>query len=193
MALQALPSINYVYADEKGNIGYVYNGLSPNRREGADWSGVLPGDRPDLIWKGYLPFDRRPQVWSPKGGLVFNANNTPFQATAFGDGLNPYAFSPTMGIQTNMTNRSLRETETFAADDQITPEEFRAYKFDVTYSHRSTVAAFVGELLGPPQGRRRHRRAQAILAKWTTPRRSPARRGPRHPDGPARDHRSRKP
>ena len=26
MRLQALPSINYIYADEKGNIGYVYNG-----------------------------------------------------------------------------------------------------------------------------------------------------------------------
>jgi penicillin amidase/acyl-homoserine-lactone acylase len=167
MALQALPSINYVYADEKGNIGYVYNGLFPNRREGVDWSGVLPGDRSDLIWKGYLPFDRVPQVWRPKGGLVFNANNTPFQATAAGDGLDPWAFSPTMGIQTNMTNRSLREVETFAADDQITPEEFRAYKFDVTYSHRSNVAAFVGELLGlDPKGDADIAAAQAILAKW---------------------------
>ncbi len=167
MALQALPSINYVYADEKGNIGYVYNGLFPNRREGVDWSGVLPGDRSDLIWKGYLPFDRTPQVWQPKGGLVFNANNTPFQATAFGDGLDPYAFSPTMGIQTNMTNRSLREVETFAADDQITPEEFRAYKFDVTYSRRSNVAAFVGELLGlDPKGDADIAAAQAILATW---------------------------
>ncbi len=34
-ALQALPSINYIYADEKGNIGYVYNGQFPVR-EGRD-------------------------------------------------------------------------------------------------------------------------------------------------------------
>lgn len=167
MALQALPSINYVYADEKGNIGYVYNGLFPNRMEGVDWSGVLPGDRSDLIWKGYLPFDRVPQVWQPAGGLVFNANNTPFIATAFGDGLDPYAFSPTMGIQTNMTNRSLREVETFAADDQITPEEFRAYKFDTTYSRRSTVAAVVGELLAlDPKGNPDIVEAQGILGRW---------------------------
>ncbi|MFA7264041.1 MAG: acylase [Caulobacter sp.] len=167
MALQALPSINYVYADEKGNIGYVYNGLFPNRREGIDWSGVLPGDRSDLIWKGYLPFDRTPQVWRPKGGVVFNANNTPFQATAAGDGLDPWAFSPTMGIQTNMTNRSLRLVETFGADDQITPRAFRAYKFDVTYSPRSAVAGLVGELLGlDPKGDADIAAAQAILAKW---------------------------
>ena len=35
-----MPSINYVYADEKGNIGYVYNGLFPVRKEGVDWSGI---------------------------------------------------------------------------------------------------------------------------------------------------------
>ena len=34
MALQELPSINYIYADEHGNIGYVYNGLFPQRPNG---------------------------------------------------------------------------------------------------------------------------------------------------------------
>lgn len=167
MALQALPSINYVYADERGNVGYVYNGLFPNRVEGYDWSGVLPGDRSELIWKGYLPFDRTPQVWKPMGGLVFNANNTPFQATAFGDGLDPVSFSPTMGIQTNMTNRALRLVETFAADDQITPEEFRAYKFDLAYSRRSDVAGVIGELLAlDAKDDTDIAAAQEILRRW---------------------------
>ena len=35
LRLQATPSINYVYADEKGNIGYVYNGQFPVRKPGA--------------------------------------------------------------------------------------------------------------------------------------------------------------
>lgn len=167
MALQALPSINYVYADERGNVGYVYNGLFPNRVEGYDWSGVLPGDRSELIWKGYLPFDRTPQLWKPRGGLVFNANNTPFQATAFGDGLDPIAYAPSMGIQTNMTNRALRLVETFAADDQITPEEFRAYKFDLAYSRRSDVAGVIGELLAlDAKGDADIAAAQEILRRW---------------------------
>ena len=69
MRLQAIPSLNYVYADEKGNIGYVYNGLFPDRKEGPDWQGELPGDRSDLIWHSYLPFDRVPQIWNPPIGL----------------------------------------------------------------------------------------------------------------------------
>ncbi|MDP1632930.1 MAG: acylase [Caulobacter sp.] len=167
MALQALPSINYIYADERGHVGYVYNGLFPNRQEGIDWSGVVPGDRSDLIWHGYLPFDRTPQVWDPKGGLVFNANNTPFQATAFGDGLDPNSFSPTMGIQTNMTNRARRLVETFAADDQITAEEFRAYKYDLAYSPRSAMTGVISEILAlDPKGDADVIAAQAVLRSW---------------------------
>jgi penicillin amidase/acyl-homoserine-lactone acylase len=167
MALQALPSINYIYADERGNIGYVYNGLFPNRREGIDWSGVVPGDRSDLIWRGYLPFERVPQVWRPKAGLVFNANNTPFQATAFGDGLDPNSFPASMGVQTNMTNRALRLVETFAADDQITPEEFRAYKHDLAYSPRSVMTGVISELLAlDPRDDPDVMAAQQILRRW---------------------------
>ena len=132
MALQALPSINYIYADETGTIGYVYNGQFPNRTVAADWKGILPGDRSDVIWRGYLPFDHTPQIWNPKSGYVFNANNSPFEATAPADALKPADFPSSMGIQTNMTNRAYRLQETFGADSRITAENFRAYKYDIT-------------------------------------------------------------
>ena len=146
MALQALPSINYVYADEKGNIGYVYNGQFPVRKEGVDWKHVLPGDRSDLIWHFYLPFDRVPQLWNPKSGFVFNSNNTPFQATAPQDDLKPADFSPTMGIQTDMTNRAYRALENFGTDNAITAAAFRKYKFDIAYSARSDIAHLIAKL-----------------------------------------------
>ncbi|HYE46034.1 MAG TPA: penicillin acylase family protein, partial [Caulobacter sp.] len=153
MAIQALPSINYIYADRTGTIGYVYNGLFPDRPDAkVDWTETLPGDRSDLIWRGYLPFDKVPQIWAPRGGVVFNANNTPFQATAAGDGLDPRAFPAFMGLQMNMTNRAWRELETFGADVSITPEEFVAYKFDVAYSHRSRMARLVAQLAAVDPG-----------------------------------------
>ena len=107
MALQALPSINYIYADESGQHRLcLQRPVSRPRKPGVDWTGVLPGDRSDLIWTRYLPFDRVPQIWNPKSGFVFNSNNTPFQATGPGDALKPADFPATMGIQTNMTNRA---------------------------------------------------------------------------------------
>ncbi len=167
MALQALPSINYIYADEAGNIGYVYNGLFPDRRPDVNWQGVLPGDRSDLIWQKYLPFDRVPQIWNPKSGLVFNANNTPFQATGPQDALQPKDYPASMGIQTNMTNRSYRLQETFGTDLKISAEAFRAYKFDIAYSPRSLVARVVARIaVLDPHGNIDIAAAQTLLKSW---------------------------
>ncbi len=167
MRLQALPSINYIYADEKGNIGYVYNGLFPVRAEGRDWTQVQPGDRSDLIWHGYLPFDRVPQIWNPKSGYVFNSNNTPFQATGVQDALKPEDFSPTMGIQTDMTNRAYRAQETFGADAAITAEAFRNYKFDLAYSDRSDIAREIAEVIKIDPGSDTDlSAAQVLLKNW---------------------------
>ena len=170
MALQAIPSINFVYADEKANIGYVYNGLFPVRQEGLDWQDVLPGDRSDLIWHRYLPFDKIPQIWNPRGGLVFNSNNTPFHAAAPSDDLRPQDFSPTLGIQNNMTNRAWRAMENYGADSRITKEAFRVYKFDLSYSTRSDVAQLVDQAIAIDPGKNDDgsnlQNAQEILKRW---------------------------
>ena len=167
MALQALPSINFIYADAAGNIGYVYNGQFPNRQDGVDWQDPLPGDRSDLIWQGYLPFDRLPQLWNPPAGFVFNSNNTPFQATAPEDNLRPADFSPAMGIQANMTNRAYRALETFGADAAITADAFRRYKFDLAYSAQSRLARLIAEVTAiDPGGDTDLKQAQDILRHW---------------------------
>jgi penicillin amidase/acyl-homoserine-lactone acylase len=167
MRLQALPSINYIYADEHGTIGYVYNGQFPVRRPGFNWRGFLPGDRSDLIWHAYVPFDKIPQLWNPKSDFVFNSNNTPFQATAPQDDLKPSDFSPTMGIQTNMTNRAWRALETFGADTSITADEFRTYKFDLTYSVHADITRMLAEIFAVDSGGDADlKQAQAILKAW---------------------------
>ncbi|MGN6147184.1 MAG: acylase [Rhizomicrobium sp.] len=167
MKLQALPSINYMYADEKGNIGYVYNGQFPVRKPGFDWKGILPGDRSDLIWHAYVPFDKIPQLWNPKSGFVFNSNNTPFQATAPEDDLKPSDYPDWMGIQTNMTNRAMRVLETYGQDAHISAEKFRAYKFDLFYSAHSAVAEDIREIEAVNPGNDADlKQAQAILRGW---------------------------
>jgi len=167
MRLQAIPSLNFVYADEKGNIGYIYNGAFPVRKEGPDWQGVLPGDRSDLIWRSYLPFDQEPQIWNPPSGFVFNSNNTPFHATAPAGDLKPEDFSPAMGIQTDMTNRAWRAMETYGADPRITAEAFHAYKYDLVYSVHSNEARVFAEVLAVYPGKDADlRQAHDILQHW---------------------------
>lgn len=167
MARGVLPSINYVYADAKGNVGYVHNGRYPVRKAGVDWSGVVPGDRSALIWTAQLPFAQVPQVWNPKGGWTFNANNTPFQATDAADNLKPEAYPKTLGLQTNMTNRAMRALETYGADPSITAEEFEAYKYDLAYSDTSDLGKAVALLLSVPAGSDADlAAAQALFRGW---------------------------
>jgi len=167
LATHALPSLNYVYGDAAGNIGFVHNGQYPNRTATADWSGVLPGDRSDLIWQGYLPIEKTPQLWNPKSGYVFNSNNSPLRASDAADNLKAGDFPAAMGLQTNMTNRALRVEEMVGTDRAITDESFRRYKYDLTYSDRSSLTQMIAKVTSvDPKGDKDLADAQAILKAW---------------------------
>lgn len=167
MKLQALPSINYIYADKQGNIAYVYNAQFPDRKEGPDWAGVLPGDDSSLIWQDYVPFDLVPKLYNPNAGYLYNANNTPFRATAANDNLKPADFPERMGIQTDMTNRAMRIEETYGEDRSITRDAFHAYKYDLAYSEHSRMAEIVAEILAlDAQGDADIAASQDILRNW---------------------------
>lgn len=167
MRLQALPSINYVYADRDGNIGYFYNALLPERKVGIDWSGTLPGDRSDLVWQHYLPFDALPQVVNPASGFVVNANHSPFHATVGAGNPDPESFGPEFGIADPMTNRAQRALALFAADDAVSRDAFRAIKYDKRYADDSETVALWRELLAMDfADDPRLSEAQEMLARW---------------------------
>jgi acyl-homoserine-lactone acylase len=167
MRLQALPSINFVYADAKGNIGYLSNGQFPDRKDGVDWSGTLPGDRSDLLWRARVPFDQLPQIWRPRSGLVFNSNNTPLQASEPADNIKPEKIAHNLGLQTNMTNRAYRVLETYALDHSITAQEFNDYKYDLAYSEKGLLADLIRQVLAmDAKGNADLAAAQAILKGW---------------------------
>jgi acyl-homoserine-lactone acylase len=154
MSQGGFASFNVGYADREGNIYYLYNADMPIRTEGYDWNLYLPGDTSETLWTEYLPFDDLPQVLNPTAGFTQNANSSPFQTTLDPDNPDPNDFSSTMGIETRMSNRSLRALELFSSDESITFDEFITYKFDMTYSSKSDVPKLVEILLDnpPPEG-----------------------------------------
>lgn len=168
MRMQAIPSVNFVYADREGNVAYFYNARFPRRAPGLDWQGVLPGDRSDLIWRETLPFDAVPQVVNPRSGYVVNANHTPFRSTDPADAPDPARFPPELGIESRMTNRGLRQLELFGGDASITREEFRAYKYDKRYAEGSEAKRIVAEILAADvDGDAELAAGQKLLAAWS--------------------------
>ena len=100
MRVNAIPSLNFVYADREGHIGFFYNALSPRREPGWDWQGYLPGHRPELVWTESRGFDEAPQVIDPPSAFVVSANHTPFRVTAPGENPREADFPPEAGFDT---------------------------------------------------------------------------------------------
>lgn len=167
MKMRAIHSFNTIYGDKEGNIYCVYNALMPIRTEGYDYSKYLPGNTRETLWNGYLPFEKLPQVLNPESSFVQNCNSSPFTIT-FGPGNpNPDDYSPTFGIETRITNRTLRALELHAADDSITYDEFHQYKFDMYYSKDSYAAMALEAVLTVEEPEDAlGREALAVLRKW---------------------------
>ncbi len=69
------PTHNFVYADERGNIGLISAGYYPQVRSGAPWL-PLPGDgSADVV--GTIPYNDIPQRYDPPSHFIFSANQRP--------------------------------------------------------------------------------------------------------------------
>ena len=69
-----VPSENLVYADKRGDIGWIAAGLAPVR-DGWDGLFPVPGDTGEYEWKGYLNAIDHPTTYDPKKHFIVTANN----------------------------------------------------------------------------------------------------------------------
>ena len=151
MEMLAIPSLNSVYADKDGNIGYFYNIAIPVRAPGPDWRKILPGDTSKYLWQGVRNFADAPQVINPASGYVVNANHSPFKASGEGDNPDPSAYPDHYGVTIRTPNRGYRLQALYGADDSITGKEFLEYKFDTFYDPQSRVMKLAKRLIESPE------------------------------------------
>ena len=167
MEMNAISSLNTIYADQNGEIAYVYNAAMPVREEGWNWREYLPGDRSELIWQSYHPLSALPLYHNPDAGWVLSANQTPFDATALGENLDPDDYSSTFGIEPRMTNRAHRGLALLRAESSLTAERLEAIKFDKVYAENSAVGRLIREILAMDFSDDADlASAQAVLAGW---------------------------
>jgi penicillin amidase len=69
----AVPSLNIVYADVDGNVGYAMSGRLPVRASG---DGTMPADGNSApAWTGSIEPAALPRLFNPPSGLIYSANN----------------------------------------------------------------------------------------------------------------------
>ena len=146
LARMDIPSTNFIYGDEAGNIAYVYNAAIPDRAKGYDWRTVLPGDDPRAIWSGPVAYEELPRYVNPASGWLYNANNTPYTAAGAGSDLSPEDFAPELGIELKQTNRSRRAWKLLSEAGQLDRATLEAIKYDTGYDRSGYVAKLWDEL-----------------------------------------------
>lgn len=133
----ALPGLNIIYADKENNIMYLDNGHFPRKDKKYDWWHVVPGNTSATFWKAndYYPYDTLLKVINPKCGYVFNNNNTPFNCTAKEDNVDRNTHPLKNFYFAYDDNRSLRTGYLFANIGKISYDEFKAIKYDQSFTN----------------------------------------------------------
>lgn len=130
LKLAQLPFWNVMYADQAGNIFYLFNGHVPRRSHGdwSYWQAPVPGDDPANLWTETHPYSDLPRTLNPPSGWLQNANDPPWTST-FPAELDADDYPPYMSPRI-MHFRPQRAAIMMLEDDSVSFEELVEYKHD---------------------------------------------------------------
>lgn len=145
----SLSRFNIIYADKDGHIMYLDQGMIPDRsgHENYDWGGVVPGDTSATLWTKLIPIDSLPKVFDPACGYVFNANNTPYDASCESADVPWDSYSDVICFRKGNNNRSERFMELMNQYPSVNFDIMKAIKFDDQYPQHSDFLASVVNLM----------------------------------------------
>ncbi|TCR64860.1 penicillin acylase family protein [Bosea sp. BK604] len=137
MAEWGAPSENQVYADTKGNIGWIVGGRSPIR---SNFDGLLPvpGDG-RYEWQGFLKGNELPEVLNPPEGFFATANemNIPRDHPVLGR---------KVGFEWSDPSRITRIKEVLAAKGKLSIADAMALQTDDSSVNARKLAALLAPL-----------------------------------------------
>jgi len=148
-----IPSLNMVWADKKGNIGWQVVGYQPIRKK---FSGLVPvpGDG-RFEWEGRLPIKERPNTYNPAKGFFATANQN----------LTPKNFNrwDATGFAWADPFRGNRINEVLGTDKKLTMDDMKALQVDYLSIPARTITPLLKKLTFSD---RNANEAIAMLKNW---------------------------
>ncbi|HEX4497784.1 MAG TPA: penicillin acylase family protein [Thermoanaerobaculia bacterium] len=147
------PSVNFVYADVDGHIGYQSTARVPIRAAGHQGLVPVPGWDGRSEWQGFIPYEKMPFVVDPPAGFIVTANNK-----VVGDDY-PYFLAYDMADP----YRARRITDLLSAGKGFTQERLRAIQADTLGLPDAALRPY---LLAVKPADERERKALDEVRRW---------------------------
>ncbi|MGO9293653.1 MAG: penicillin acylase family protein [Streptosporangiaceae bacterium] len=151
------PTQNFVYADDRGNIGAISAGYCPLVRHGQPWLPLSGTGADDVA--GVIPYTAIPQVYDPPGHVVATANQRPVS------GSYPYF----IGTTANDFDPGYRASEEYAyltAHSGMRPASFAALQTSLTDRLAVRIVPRLLAALRQPPLAGQQRQAVQLMAGW---------------------------
>ena len=159
LAQWGAPTQNFVFADDRGNIGAISAGYYPVVRRGQPWL-PMPGTGADDV-AGVIPYSAVPQAYDPPGHVLATANQRPVGPSY------PYY----IGTTASFFDPGYRASQIYASlsgRHRMTPASFAAVQTSLTDPlARRILPALRAALHQPGAGLTgRQQQAAALLDGW---------------------------
>ena len=148
------PTLNQVYADVKGNIGWMPSGLAPRR---PNWDGLLPvpGDG-RFEWAGFWRGNELPSSYNPPDGFVATAN-------AYNIPADYPARERKLGFEWTNPSRHQRIHEVLGSLPKVSLEDSERLQNDILSIPARRLTVLLAPLASDDE---KTRRALAFLRGW---------------------------
>jgi len=153
------PGQHWIYADDQGEIGYIYGAAIPVRN-GFDGTVPVPGWTGEYEWEGYVPTEKLPQVRNPRMGFINTSNAKP------ASGNYPYHLGHNYSSEDRLTRVREIISDTIAGNGKFSADDVdKVFKDSYLIMAREWVphmlSALKGESLNPNE-----QEALDKLSKW---------------------------
>ncbi len=150
------PTQNFVYADDRGNIGMISAGYYPQVPQGQPWLPMPGTGEYDVT--GTVPYSDIPQIYDPPSGVVWSANQRQVGADyPYYIGTSSF-FDP--GYRADEISRFLSQDRQFGASDMV------ALQTDTRDFLAAEITPLLLQALATDQLTTGEQQARELLANW---------------------------
>ena len=126
-----VPGQNFVYGDDKGNIGYICAARLPIRNSNSP-TLINDGTTDVNDWKGFVPYEEMPKLFNPPQNFIASANNKTL--------LN---FKYHISNIWEPSSRIERITELLNSKPVHSKEDYKKYQLDFTSPYAKRLTHFI--------------------------------------------------